>query len=137
MLVRANELVQNQKNNTVAASGNVEIYHKGSILQADRVVLDQATSKVRASGKVKITQADGNVVYADELELTQDFSQGFIESMRLETPDNTRFAGARADRSQGNLMVFQSGVYTACEPCRDNPSRPPFVAGARGADHTQ
>ena len=31
----------------------------------------------------------------------------------------------RADRSQGNYTVLQNGVYTACEPCKDNPKKPP------------
>ena len=35
-------------------------------------------------------------------------------------------AAARADRSDGNYTVFQSGVYTACEPCKDDPKKPPL-----------
>ena len=31
----------------------------------------------------------------------------------------------RAERSSGNYTVFQSGVYTACEPCKDDPRKPP------------
>ena len=34
-------------------------------------------------------------------------------------------AAARAERSSGNYTVFQSGVYTACEPCKDDPRKPP------------
>ena len=26
----------------------------------------------------------------------------------------------------GNFTVFNSGVYTACEPCKDDPKKPPF-----------
>ena len=39
--------------------------------------------------------------------------------------EQTRFAAARAERSSGNYTVFQSGVYTACEPCKDDPKKPP------------
>ena len=35
-------------------------------------------------------------------------------------------AAARADRSSGDFTVFQSGVYTACEPCKDDPKKPPL-----------
>ena len=34
-------------------------------------------------------------------------------------------AAARADRSGGNITVLQSGVYTACEACADDPRKPP------------
>src|SRR6201987_2443735 len=39
----------------------------------------------------------------------------------------------RAARSSGNYTVFENGVYTACEPCRDDPKKPPLwqVKGAR------
>ena len=31
----------------------------------------------------------------------------------------------RAERSGGNFTVFHNGVYTACEPCKDDPTKPP------------
>ena len=42
-------------------------------------------------------------------------------------------AATRADRTEGNYTVFQNGVYTACEPCKDDPKKPPLwqVKGAR------
>jgi hypothetical protein len=30
------------------------------------------------------------------------------------------------DRTQGNYNVLQNGVYTACEPCKDDPRKPPL-----------
>ena len=32
----------------------------------------------------------------------------------------------RADRAKGNYTVLQNGVYTACEPCKDDPKKPPL-----------
>jgi LPS-assembly protein len=40
-------------------------------------------------------------------------------------PEDTRFAATRADRSSGNITVFTSGIYTACEACKDDPKKPP------------
>ena len=39
----------------------------------------------------------------------------------------------RADRAGGNYTVLQNGVYTACEPCKDDPRKPPLwqVTAAR------
>ena len=47
-------------------------------------------------------------------------------SPRIERPDRTTLAAARGSRTGGNFTVFESGVYTACLPCRDNPKRPPL-----------
>ena len=35
-------------------------------------------------------------------------------------------AAARAERTSGNFTVFHNGVYTACEPCKDDPKKPPL-----------
>ena len=62
----------------------------------------------------------------DPSHLSDDFRDGFVDSLRLDTPDRTRMAAARADRSSGTFTVFHSGVYTACEPCKDDPRKPPL-----------
>ena len=59
------------------------------------------------------------------MDLSDDFRDGFVDSLRLDAPEQTRFAAERAERSSGNFTVFQNGVYTACEPCKDDPKKPP------------
>lgn len=126
MLVTADQLEYDYKNDTVAAVGNVQIYYDGAALSAKRVELDRKANLLRAIGDVHLKDKDGKVVTSDRMELTQDFREGFIDSLRLDTPDNTHFAAARADRTEGNVTVFQNGVYTACEPCKEQPEKPPL-----------
>jgi LPS-assembly protein len=126
MLVQATEIRYDYTNNTVSAVGNVQIYYNGATIEADEVTYDQKTKRLRAQGNVRLTEADGKITYGQVIDLTDDYRDGFVDSLRLETADDTRFAAARADRSQGNFTVMQSGVYTACEPCADNPKKPPL-----------
>jgi len=126
MLVRAARIDYDYNNERVAAVGNVQIYYQGSTLEADRVTYDQRAKRLNATGNVRLTEPDGNVTHGDVLDLTDDFRDGFINSLRVETADQTRFAAARANRTEGNYTVLESGVYTACEPCRDNPQKPPL-----------
>jgi LPS-assembly protein len=125
MLVRANEINYDYTNERVSAVGNVQIYHAGTTLEADTVIYDQRTKRVHAEGSVRLTEPDGRVTYGEIMNLSDQFRDGFVDSLRLETPDQTRLAATRADRTSGNFTVFQSGVYTACEPCKDDPKRPP------------
>ena len=110
----------------VAAVGNVQIYYNGSTVEADEVVYDQKTKRLQARGNVRMTEADGKITYGQFIDLTDDYRDGFVDSLRLETADDTRFAAARADRVKGNYTVMQNGVYTACEPCKDDPKKPPL-----------
>jgi LPS-assembly protein len=126
MLMEARELVYDYNREVVTAIGAVDIYYDGRALQADRVVYDQKANKVHAVGKVKLTERNGDVVHADSLDVTDDFRQGFVEPLRIETTNRTHLAAARGRRENGQLMVFDRGVYTACELCRDNPDKPPL-----------
>ncbi|RAI41602.1 LPS-assembly protein LptD [Rhodoplanes roseus] len=126
MLVQSTEIQYDYTNERVVAVGNVQIYYKGSTIEADRVVYDQKTKHLQAEGNVRLTEPDGKITYGSLIDLTDDYRDGFIDSLRIETPDQTRFAAARGQRTGGNYTVFESGVYTACEPCKDNPQKPPL-----------
>ena len=126
MLVQATEIKYDYTNNTVAAVGNVQIYYSGATVEADEVIYDQKTKRLRAQGNVRLTEADGKITYGQFIDLTEDYRDGFVDSLRLETADDTRFAAARADRIKGNYTVLQNSVYTACEPCKDDPKKPPL-----------
>jgi len=126
MLLQANEIQYDYTNARVSAVGNVQIYYAGSTLEADKVVYDQKSKRLLAEGNARLTEPDGKIVYGQVMELSDDYRDGFVDSLRLDAPDQTRFAAARADRSGGKFTVFHSGVYTACEPCKDDPKKPPF-----------
>ncbi len=126
MLVQATEIRYDYTNNTVSAVGNVQIYYGGSTIEADQVTYDQKTKRLRAQGNVRLTEPDGKITYGQLVDLSDDFRDGFVDSLRLETIDDTRFAAARADRAKGTYTVMQNGVYTACQPCKDDPKKPPL-----------
>ena len=48
MLVQATEIRYDYTNNTVAAVGNVQIYYGGATIEADQVIYDQKTKRLRA-----------------------------------------------------------------------------------------
>ena len=126
MLVQATEIRYDYTNNTVSAIGNVQIYYNGATIEADEVSYDQKSKRLRAQGNVRLTEADGKITYGQTIDLTDDYRDGFVDSLRLEGADDTHFAAQRADRTQGNYTVLQNGVYTACEPCANDPKKPPL-----------
>src|SRR6185437_5322868 len=133
MLVQATEVDYDYNNSLVSAVGNVQLFYNGTSVEADRVIYDQKTKRLHAEGNIRMTDADGKITYANILDLSDDYRDGFVDSLHVDTADETRMAATRADRSNGNYTVFQNGVYTACAPCRDDPKKPPLwqVKGAR------
>ena len=126
MLVQATEIDYDYANKRVAAVGNVQIYYGNSTLEADRVIYDQKTKRLHAEGNVRLTEEDGKVTYGEIMDLSDDYRDGFVDSLRLDAPEQTRMAATRAERSSGNFTVFHNGVYTACAPCKDDPKKPPL-----------
>ena len=127
MVVDARELVYDRDNNTVSAVGDVQILYQGRTIEADRVVYDRQGKRVVATGNARITESNGTVITGDRFNLTDDFRDGFIDSLRVVNPDKTRFTSPRAERTDGETFVFDKGIYTACEPCKDQPERPPLI----------
>jgi LPS-assembly protein len=126
LVVEANELVYDKDHNSVSAVGSVELYYKHRVLQADRVVYNRTTKRLYAEGRAKLTDEKGNVTYAKRFDLTDDFAAGFAEGVETVSTDRTRFTSPRVERSSGAVTVFNGGVYTACEPCKAHPERPPL-----------
>ena len=126
MLLQAKELVYNRDKNQVSAVGEVRVYYQGRTLQADKVIYDRNTNRVFATGNSKMTDADGTVTYAERFDLTDDFKDGFIDSLKADTANKTHFTAARAERTAGETTVFDKGIYTACDACKEDPSRPPL-----------
>jgi LPS-assembly protein len=126
MLLEADELIYDNDAQLIVAVGNIRIDYDGNQLVARKVTYNQRTGRLTAEGNVEIVQPDGTRTYADKIDITDDFKDGFVNSLRVETTDNTRFAAESAERVRGEVTTFNRGVYTACEPCKDNPEKPPL-----------
>ncbi|UIJ70293.1 LPS-assembly protein LptD [Aurantimonas sp. HBX-1] len=126
LFLEADTVTYDSESSVVTAGGGVQIDYGSYKLVARQVVYDQNTRRLIATGDVELQQPDGNRIYADSIDITDDFRDGFVQALRIETPENTRFAAADAVRRDGSVTTFQQGVYTACEPCKEHPERAPL-----------
>lgn len=125
LLLQANDLVYDNRNNRIIARGDVEIYYNDNVLLADEVIYDKSANTLSAIGNVRLKDSDGSVVNAERLTLSSDFRDGFIRSFRALTQDDTRVAASNGYR-KGDKTIFENGVVTACKPCEAHPERPPI-----------
>ncbi|ASR07098.1 Organic solvent tolerance protein [Rhizobium leguminosarum bv. viciae] len=126
LLLSANELVYNRDADLVSAVGGVQINYAGYKMVAQKVEYNQKTGRMMAIGNIELVSPDGNRIYADNLDVTDNFADGFMNSLRIETADNTRIAAETGERVGGTKMILNKGVYTACLPCAEDPKRAPF-----------
>ena len=125
MLLEADTLIYDNNDDTVTASGGVRIDYGGNRLVANKVTYDRRSRRLLASGDVQVVDADGTTIYSDQIDVTDDFGDGFVNALRVQTVDKTYFAAESGERRGGFLTTFNNGVYTACEPCEEQPDKAP------------
>jgi len=126
VLIAADQITYDENLGIVTASGNVEIAQNDRVLLADSVSYNLKTNVVTASGHISLLDPDGNVIFANFAELTNDMAEGFIRDIRVLMSDRSRLAAASGLRTGGNTTVFKNGVFSPCELCRDDPTRAPL-----------
>jgi LPS-assembly protein len=124
LMLAANELTYNKDAQKVTAVGGVQINYAGYQMVARRVEYDQKTGRLMAYDNIELIEPGGNRIYADKLDVTDDFGSGFVDSLRIETPDNTRMAAATGERVNTDEMILHKGIYTACLPCSEQGRAP-------------
>jgi len=135
MLLQADNLIYDRQNDRVIAEGNVEVYYNNFSLLTDELIYDQKKGTLEAVGNVRIKEPDGAVVKADRINLTEDFRDGFVRSLRIVTANEERIAARRAYRKGGETTVFEDGAYTPCKMCRDEDEGPLWQINARKIIH--
>ncbi|CDO46544.1 Organic solvent tolerance protein [Bartonella henselae] len=123
LLLSADELIYNRDENTVSAQGNVQIEYNGNKVVAQKVTYNQKTGRIIAQGNVEIVQKDGNKIYSNQIDMTKDFGEGFVNALRIDTATNIHFAATSATRRNNQITIFDNATYTACEPCSYKPER--------------
>ena len=118
LVIDADQLIYDKDKNTVSAVGSVQLFYQGRILQADRVVYNRATKRVYAEGHAKMTDEHGDVVYGSRFELSDNFREGFIDSVQVLTSDKTRFTAPRVERTNGDVTATTDGAATGISVSR-------------------
>lgn len=109
----------------VSAMGNVELVQAGRILRAEKVSYNIPADKVTATGNVVLNEVTGDTYFADNVELKDKMKDGFVRGLKGVLADGSRFTAAEAEKIEDIKVIMRKASYTACEPCKANPSKPP------------
>lgn len=135
-LITAEMLIHDAQTGTIVATGRVEIALPAQTLLADQIIWELQTDRLRAVGNVTVILADGEVVFADEAELTDQFRNGFVSGVRVLLADQSRFSAAAGTRTNdGNVTDMVNAVFTACVTCLGGPNPPVWQVRASRIVH--
>jgi len=120
-LIEADNISYDENTNIITAIGNVEIGTSDRVLKADKVSYNKNTDILKAIGNIAIKESSGEILFVDEIEVSSDLKEGFLNHIGILFPDNSKMAANNATRYQGRYLIANHGIYTACKLCNGKP----------------
>jgi LPS-assembly protein len=122
----ADEMSFDEEQGLVIANGNVQIINAGRRLLADHVSYNQKTDMVTATGNLQLTEPGGERIFAERMEISGDLKDAIIKGLGIILTDRSRIAATGARRSAGTVTEMRQGVYSPCNLCQTDPTKPPL-----------
>jgi LPS-assembly protein len=110
----ADGLAYDSEADVVTANGNVVLRSQDQSVRADEVVWNRRSGQIMASGNVRFVDEDGNQLYTERVELTDEFEAGAMEDLLLALREGGRLAARRGERGADGAVVLTDAAYTAC-----------------------
>lgn len=123
---RADSVEYQQNQQLVIARGHVEAWQNGQVLRADEVTFNRRTGIAIARGHVTLFEPNGDVLFADEAQLSQGMRDAVMRGLRARLAQNARLAANGGRRTAGVLNSLAKVVYSTCNLCKKNPYAPPL-----------
>jgi LPS-assembly protein len=122
----ADEAGYDEQLGVYVARGHVEMAQDDRVVMADVITYNERSKTISASGNVTLLMPTGDTVFANYVDLSDDFKDGVIRSFRGLLKDKSRIAAYSAHRVGGTKEILNKAVYTPCLPCKEDPSRQPI-----------
>jgi LPS-assembly protein len=111
----ADTLEYDQNSDTVTATGNVVLRRDPQSVRAQTVTWNRTTGQIVASGDVRVLDQDGNQLFTDRIELTDELKTGAMENMLLALREGGRLAAADGERLPNGDVILNKAAYTGCD----------------------
>ena len=104
----------NDADQTVSVIGNVVMRRGDQSIRADQVTWNRKSGEIVAQGNIRFVDADGNQLFTERLELTDEFKAGAMENMLYVLREGGRLAAQSGTRGEDGKVVLHNAAYSAC-----------------------
>ena len=113
----ADELETDEANSIIKASGDVIVTRGKLTLNTDTLWYDQKADRVVAKGNVIVKEADGSVLYTDEIALSQKMKRAEVNKVKVIMRDESRIWADSFVKKTNDNKQMRNASYTACDMC--------------------
>ena len=123
----ADGVAYDSQGETVTAEGSVLLRSGDQSVRADQVTWNRTSGQIVATGNVRLVDEDGNQLFTDRVELTDELRAGAMENLLLALREGGRLAAERGTRDDAGNVILETAAYSGCavvdsEGCPKNPS---------------
>ena len=123
----ADGIAYDSDGDTVTASGNVLLRSGDQSVRADEVSWNRVSGTIEAIGNVRVVDEDGNQLFTERVELTEELRAGAMENLLLALREGGRLAAERGERDDAGNVILSRAAYSGCavvdaEGCPKTPS---------------
>lgn len=123
----ADELGYDRETDTISASGNVVLRSGDRSMRADAVSWNRLSGNIIATGNVRFVDENGNQLFTDRLELSDQLKAGAMTNLLLAFREGARLAAVEGRRGEDGDVILEQAVYSACpvsdaQGCPKSPS---------------
>ena len=115
----ADTVTYDRDSDAVTATGNVVMHRDAQSLRADIVVWNRKTGAITGSGNIRFVDEDGDVLYTDHIDLTDEFKAGATQDLLLVLRESGRLAAKSSERDALGHTVLHQAAYSGCDVADD------------------
>ncbi|MEQ1640154.1 MAG: LPS assembly protein LptD [Novosphingobium sp.] len=98
----------------ISVFGDVVMRLGEQSVRADRITWNRKTGQIVAEGNIRYVDPDGNQLFTQRLELTDELKAGAMENMLLALREGGRLAANKGERLPDGKVLLHNAAYTAC-----------------------
>jgi LPS-assembly protein len=98
----------------VTVSGNVVLRRGQQSVRADKITWDRKSGQIVAEGNIRFVDQDGNQLFTDRLELTDELKAGAMQNMLYVLREGGRLAAQSGERGENGQVILKNAAYSAC-----------------------
>lgn len=110
----ADRLSYDENGETLTATGNVLLRSGDRSVRADRVTYNRGSGRIVADGRVRFVDENGNQLFTESVELTDEFEAGSMEDLLIALRQGGRLAAQTGERTADGRVALVNAAYSAC-----------------------
>lgn len=113
-ILKADKVDGDQKEQTITATGNVEVSKGINKLYANQVIYKKKDSLIQAEGNIELNNSDIGKLFANKAKLKDDLSQGEFTDSAIIFNDGSYLESKKILRELNQITVLKSPYYSIC-----------------------